>query len=80
MEKAVALKYTRELPAPFIIAKGKGDLARKIRTIADANGISIVENHMLTEGLIELELGSLIPEEYYEIIAKIFVFVAQFGV
>ncbi|MBN1799306.1 MAG: EscU/YscU/HrcU family type III secretion system export apparatus switch protein [Spirochaetales bacterium] len=80
MDKAVALKYTHELPAPFIIAKGKGELARKIKAIADANGISIVENRILTEGMIELELGSFIPEEYYEIIAKIFVFVAKFGV
>jgi type III secretion system FlhB-like substrate exporter len=80
MEKAVALKYTKELPAPFILAKGKGDLARKIKAIALANGVSIVEDHLLAEGLIDLELGSLIPEEYYEIIAKIFVFVAQCGV
>ena len=80
MDKAVALKYTQELPAPFIVAKGKGELARKIKAIADTNGISIVEDQMLAEGLIELELGSFIPEEYYEIIAKIFVFVAKFGV
>ena len=80
MDKAVALKYTSELPAPFIVAKGKGELARKIKAIADANGIAIVENPMVTEGMIELELGSFIPEEFYEIIAKIFVFVAKFGV
>jgi type III secretion system FlhB-like substrate exporter len=80
MEKAIALKYTLDLPAPFIIAKGKRELARKIEEIARKNGIPVVPNYELTEGLFGLELGSFIPEEYYEIIAKLLVFVAKFGV
>ncbi|MEJ2663507.1 MAG: EscU/YscU/HrcU family type III secretion system export apparatus switch protein [Spirochaetia bacterium] len=79
MEKAVALKYTDDFPAPFILAKGKGELAKKIKELAALNDIAIVENPPIAEGLIGLELGSLIPEEYYEIIAKILVFVAHFG-
>jgi flagellar biosynthesis protein FlhB len=80
MEKAVALKYTKEFPAPFILAKGRGELAGKIKELAMKNHITIVEDAPLADGLYGLELGSLIPEEYYEIIAKILVFVAHFGV
>jgi flagellar biosynthesis protein len=80
MKKAVALKYTFELPAPFIMAKGRGDLAKKIEEIALKNEIPIVKNYELTEGLIDLDLGTFIPEEFYEIIAKILVFVTKYGV
>jgi flagellar biosynthesis protein FlhB len=80
MEKAVALKYTTDFPAPFILAKGRGELAVKIKELARKNHITVVADAPLADGLYGLELGSLIPEEYYEIIAKILVFVARFGV
>ncbi len=75
MEKAVAIKYMEDLPAPFVIAKGKGELARIIRKIAADNDISLLKDINLTESLIELDVGSYIPEELYELIAKILVFV-----
>ena len=68
---AVAIKYTRELPAPFIIAKGKRELAARLLRIAEENGIEIVSNPDLSETLFEFETGSFIPEEMYEIIAYI---------
>lgn len=75
MKKAVALKYIEDLPAPFILAKGKGELAEKIKKAADDNGISLFRDDDLVETLIEMDVGSLIPEELYEIIAKILIFV-----
>ena len=75
MERSVALKYDRELPAPFIIASGKGDLARRIRLIAEEAGVSIVANPDLAEALVELRPGDFIPEEFYAIIAQLLVFV-----
>ncbi len=75
MEKAVAIKYIEDLPAPFLIAKGKGELARIIRKIATDNDISLLKDINLTESLVELDVGSYIPEELYELIAKILVFV-----
>ena len=75
MEKAVAIKYTEDVPAPFILAKGKGTIAELIKKIAQENGIQIMYVPDLTESLIEIETGAFIPEEYYKIIAEILVFV-----
>lgn len=75
MDKAVAVKYTPDLPAPFILAKGKGKLAALIAKIAGENGIEIINLPELADNLIELETGSLIPEEYYEIVAELLLFV-----
>ena len=75
MDKAVAVKYNRDVPAPFILAKGRGELAEIIAKIAGKNGVEIINMPELADNLIELEAGSLIPEEYYEIIAELLVFV-----
>ena len=75
MDKAVAIKYTEDVTAPFILAKGKGTVAEIIKKIAKDNGIQIMYLPDLTDSLIEIETGSFIPEEYYKIIAEILVFV-----
>ncbi len=75
MEKAVAIKYTPNVPAPFIIAKGKGTIAKIIKKIAEENGIHIMSMPDLADSLIEIDEGSFIPEEYYKIIAEILVFI-----
>ena len=75
MEKAVAIKYTEDVPAPFILAKGKGSIAEVIKKIAKENNIRIMCLPDLTDSLIEIDTGSFIPEEYYKIIAEILVFV-----
>ena len=68
---AVAIKYVRDLPAPFIVAKGKDELARRLLRIAMENGVEIANEPELSEALFEFEIGSFIPEEMYEIIAHI---------
>jgi len=45
--------------------------------IAEAHGVKIVRNPELTDSLIEIDIMSFIPEEYYEIIAQILVFVRE---
>jgi len=75
MDKAIAIKYNESLPAPLIIAKGKGELAKKIKKIAKENRIVIKQDINLADNLIELEIGSFIPEKYYEIMAQILVFI-----
>ncbi len=75
MDKAIAIKYNESLPAPLIIAKGKGELAKKIKKIANENRIVIKQDINLADNLIELEIGSFIPEKYYEIMAQILVFI-----
>ena len=74
MEKAVAVKYMKELPAPFIVAKGRGELAKKIRLLAQQHGVAIVTDAVLTDRLIEIDAGDFIPEDLYAVIAEVLVF------
>jgi type III secretion system FlhB-like substrate exporter len=75
VEKAVAIHYNEDLPAPIVLAKGKGELALRIRQIAERHGIRLAAMPALADSLIELEVGSLIPEEFYRIIAELLVYV-----
>jgi type III secretion system FlhB-like substrate exporter len=77
MEKAAAIQYSEEYPAPIILAAGKGLLAKRIKQIAAEQGIEIVEEPDLAEALVELPLGSLIPEQFYRIVAEILVFAGK---
>ena len=74
MKKAVAVKYLQDLPAPFIVAKGRGELAAKIESIARQHDVSIVVDRGLVERLIDIDVGDFIPEDLYRIIAEILVF------
>ena len=71
-QKAVALKYPQGAQAPFVIANGKGMLAKRILEEAQANDIKIEENTPLVEFLSEVKVGSLVPQESWEILAQIF--------
>lgn len=79
MEKAAALSYREELPAPIVVAAGRGALAEAIRRIAEENGVAIVEDPALADALLRLDLGELIPESLYAVVAEILVFVGSLG-
>ena len=74
-ERAVALRYTEELPAPLVVAAGRGVLAEVIKRIARESGVTLVADTQLVDSLLTLEVGSLIPEELYQAVAEILVFV-----
>lgn len=75
MDKALAVKYLKELPAPFVVAKGRGELAVKIKQLALENDITIINDEKALENLFFLEAGEYIPAEYYELMAEILTFV-----
>ncbi len=77
MDKAVAIRYERSLPAPMVVARGRGAVARRIIEIAEAHGIMLAREPEVAEALVELDVGAFVPEEFYEIIAKILVFVGR---
>ncbi len=77
--KAAALSYNEELPAPIVVAAGRGALAGAIRRIAEENGVAIVEDPALADALVTLDLGALIPESLYAVVAEILVFVGSLG-
>jgi flagellar biosynthetic protein FlhB len=69
---AVALRYERGMNAPICVAKGVDLIARKIREIAEANDIPVVENPPLARALHgTVELDQEIPQEHYRAVAEI---------
>lgn len=74
-DRAVAIRYTEELPAPIVLASGRGRMAEAIVRIARESGVTLIADPDLTDALIPLEVNSLIPESLYEVIAAILVFV-----
>jgi flagellar biosynthesis protein FlhB len=74
-EKAIAIKYDTRLPAPFVLAKGEGRLARAIVRIAERAGVPVVPQPETAGRLFYVETGSFIPEECFEIVAEMLVYV-----
>ena len=74
-DTAVALHYNDDLPAPIVLASGRGALAKAIARIARENGVPLVADPDLAATLIELDVNTLIPESLYEVIANLLVFV-----
>ncbi|HTP93775.1 MAG TPA: EscU/YscU/HrcU family type III secretion system export apparatus switch protein, partial [Xanthobacteraceae bacterium] len=69
---AVALKYERGMNAPICLAKGVDLIARRIREVAQAHGIPVVENPPLARALHgTVEVDQEIPQEHYRAVAEI---------
>ena len=70
---AVALLYVAgETPAPICVAKGVDNLALKIREIATASDVPIIEDPPLARALYaSVDLEETIPAEHYQAVAKI---------
>lgn len=77
MKKAVALTYPKDADAPYISAIAKGCLAERVLKIAREHHVPIVQDDALTNVLAIQSVGDLIPEETYEVLAKIFAFIAK---
>lgn len=85
-KSAVGLKYqesnhvgasTEEISssgAPTIVAKGFGDLAEEIITLARQNGVLVHEDPYLSDFLATLDLGQEIPDQLYHVIAELISF------
>lgn len=70
---ACALRYDEPEgdEAPVLVATGEGDLARQIVEAAHAYGVPVVRDVPLARALLELEIGTPIPEALYEAVAEI---------
>jgi flagellar biosynthetic protein FlhB len=78
-EFAVALKYDNTaMHAPRVIAKGQGFMAARIREIAIAHGVPILERKPLARALYKLvDVGQEIPEQFYAAVAEILAYVYE---
>jgi len=74
---AIALKYDEEKAhAPYVLAKGADEIAEKIKEVAKKNDVITVENRKLTQSLYRvIEIGDVIPEEFYQAVAEILAYV-----
>ena len=76
---AVALQYNEDLPAPLVLAVGRGRLAEAIVRIARESGVILVEDPLLADSLAHLDVNTLIPESLYEVVAELLAFVRNLG-
>jgi len=76
-EFAVALEYIpQKMPAPVVLAKGRGELAQKIKREARWHEIPIVENKPLAQALYRtVEVGGTIPAKLYTAVAEVLAFI-----
>ncbi len=78
LEKAVAILYDSETTSsPKVVARGEGEVAKKIIAIAEEAGVHIQKDANLVELLSKIELGSEIPAELYQTVAEVLAFVYQ---
>ncbi len=76
---AVALKYKMDdMTAPKVVAKGVDFLAHKIKSVAEENDVTIVENPLLARALYAaVEVDEEIPAEHYKAVAEIIGYVMR---
>jgi flagellar biosynthetic protein FlhB len=76
---AVALEYHRSvLSAPRVVAKGRGPLAQKIKSVAREHGVPMVENVPLAQALYKgSDVGDFIPAELFEAVAEVLAYLIR---
>lgn len=75
---ATALKYnSNEQIAPKVIAKGMGYVADAILSRGEENDIPVYKDEKLSQQLYNLSIGEEIPEELYELVAEVLIFIAK---
>jgi flagellar biosynthetic protein FlhB len=76
---AVALKYDPPaMAAPVLVAKGQGEVALRIREVAELNDVPLVENPPLARALhAAVDLDQEIPVEHYKAVAEIIGYVMR---
>ncbi|GAB6875765.1 EscU/YscU/HrcU family type III secretion system export apparatus switch protein [Thermaerobacter litoralis] len=74
---AVALRYDpARMAAPVVVAKGLDSLALRIRQLAEAHGVPVMEEPALARALYRaVEVGREIPAAFYVAVAEVLAFV-----
>ena len=77
-KRAAAISYDPgKNDAPVLAAFGEGHVADKIVAIAKESGIPVLPDPSLSSMLSKISVGDEIPEELYEAVAKVLIFVSE---
>ena len=77
-KRAAAISYDPDKnSAPILAAFGEGHLAEKIVAVAKESGVPVLPDPSLASMLSKISVGDEIPEELYEAVAKVLVFVSE---
>ena len=75
---AIAVVYRDDSDeAPRIVAKGAGEIARRLRREAERYGVRVVRNKPLARALFAVPVDAEIPEELYLAVAETLTFIAE---
>lgn len=74
---AVALKYEQgAMSAPLVVAKGADAVAFKIREVAEANDVPVVQNPPLARALYAAcDIDQEVPSEHYRAVAEVITYI-----
>ena len=77
-EAAVAITYDQGSgAAPQVVASGYGEIAMRIMAIAKEEGVHIHKDDNLAQLLARVPVGTEIPEQAYQLVAELLVFLYQ---
>ncbi|MCR4315377.1 MAG: flagellar biosynthesis protein FlhB [Planctomycetes bacterium] len=77
-ELAIAITYEPSDPAPRVVAKGAGYMAKRIRDVARENGVPVIERKPLAQALFKhVEIGEYVPEKFWQALAEVLAYVYE---
>ena len=77
-KRAAAISYNQEHDdAPVLAAFGQGYVAERIIASAMESDVPIVEEPSTADLLSKVSVGDEIPQEMYEVVANLLIFVAE---
>ena len=72
LPRVVALRYEPQgKSAPDVVAKGRGEIARRILDLADKHDIPVRRDEDLLQLLLVCDIGDEIPVELYGVVAEL---------
>jgi flagellar biosynthetic protein FlhB len=75
---AVALKYSPEKGAPRVVAKGSGEVAARLRALAEEARVPMVQDIPLARALHgSCDIGQEVPAQLFTAVARVLAFVMQ---
>jgi len=77
LRQAVALGYEHGMPAPRVIAQGRGAVAEAMLAKARELGIPTQTDPGLVEFLMQLDLNAWVPPELYAAVAEVLAWAYQ---